>query len=76
MPLNGVTRRTETSHASMSAALSSTNGGQPARLLMVDDHVDTLRAMEKLFTSAGYFVRTATNAEAALESMGVGKHLM
>ncbi len=43
--------------------------GPPAslRLLLVEDHVDTSRMLVKLLGSAGYTVRTASNAAGALE---------
>jgi len=37
------------------------------RLLLVEDHVDTSRMLVKLLGSAGYTVRTASNAAGALE---------
>jgi CheY-like chemotaxis protein/nitrogen-specific signal transduction histidine kinase len=51
------------------AKIDSGASSRPAslRLLLVEDHVDTSRMLVKLLGSAGYTVRTASNAAGALE---------
>lgn len=39
----------------------------PPRLLVVEDHADTVTMLAKLLASAGYSVKTASSAAAALE---------
>ena len=48
---------------------AGSSGAQPAklRLLVVEDHADTARMLGKLLGSAGYSVRTATDAAGALD---------
>jgi CheY-like chemotaxis protein len=43
-----------------------------SRILLVDDHPDTLRATAKLLRSAGHEVHVATSAEEALEVAETG----
>jgi CheY-like chemotaxis protein len=40
---------------------------RPLRLLVVEDHADTVTLLAKLLGSAGYSVKTASSAAAALE---------
>jgi signal transduction histidine kinase len=43
------------------------SGRAPVRLLVVEDHADTATMLAKLLGSAGYSVKTATSAAAALD---------
>ena len=47
---------------------STTTQPHALRILLVDDHVDTLNAMARLLTLHGHAVQTAATARAALES--------
>lgn len=43
---------------------------QPLRLLVVDDHLDTLHALEHLLRQNGYVVATAQDVRSAIEQLG------
>ncbi len=55
--------------SSRAHAATADDASRPVRLLLVDDHPDTLCCMAKLFTSAGYAVHTANNAKSALDAI-------
>jgi PAS domain S-box-containing protein len=40
--------------------------GQPVKVLLVEDHADTARAMQRLLSRSGYSVKIAASAESAL----------
>lgn len=44
-----------------------------ARILLVDDHVDTLQILERLLRKLGYAVETAVSVQSALELAGQNK---
>jgi CheY-like chemotaxis protein len=49
------------------ASPSSAGPANCGRILLVEDHIDSARALAKLLSSAGYVVRTAHTVAAALE---------
>ena len=46
-------------------------GTPPLRILLVDDHADTVRILKRLLTASGHTVKTAHNAAEALELSGL-----
>ncbi len=52
--------------AAIDRAGGPANAGEPRRILVVDDHDDTLRSMKLLLTRLGYKVFAAENMTAAL----------
>ena len=48
-------------------------GGEPARILVVDDVPDNVEILEARLSSRGYDVQTATNGEEALQQVKDGQ---
>lgn len=49
------------------AAPGGAGAGPPLRLLVVDDHADTLKVLARVLSNRGHHVRTASTVAAALE---------
>jgi PAS domain S-box-containing protein len=62
-----LTASADDAHAPAPAQAPASAAGQGLRILMVDDHEDTSRALKRLLSGLGYDVKLAHNVESALE---------